>query len=245
MQKLPKPGFGCLFFVHFSWSPQLESYVATHVQFSVHSKNNVLKSEKVLKSNERKIKKKDRADKDIWMNCTILTQSKSSFLLNEKMGQWPIFAGASLLLPRLAFSSSSESLPLPPFLSRSPLLWAFELISAGIARCLIGHEAVCKERARASFFLFALSFNLLSSPPFPLSRPLIQCTRSLSARPLHSCTPHLLVVWMGMDWWRNASNWMRINPVVRGRESLTKQDMREKQLDLHKESKEERTSEQS
>lgn len=124
------------------------------------------------------------------------------------------------------FLLSSESLPLPPLLSRSLLLWAFELISAGIARCLVGHEAVCK--ARASSFLFALSFNLLSSPPFPLSHPLIQCTRSLSALPLHSCTPRLLVVWMGMDWGRNTSNWMRTNPVVRGRESLRKQGMKGK-----------------
>lgn len=82
----------------------------------------------------------------------------------KKMGQWPIFSGASLLLTRLALPPLvhiSLSLSLSSPLS---LLWAFELISAGRPCCLIGHNAVCKEMGRASSFPPAPSSNLLSSP---------------------------------------------------------------------------------
>lgn len=83
----------------------------------------------------KKLKRGCKKHEDIWISSTIFTHSKSSFLLNEKMGQWPIFSGASLLLLRLVLPSL---IYITPSLSLS--LWAFELIRAGRIRCLIGHE---------------------------------------------------------------------------------------------------------
>lgn len=80
------------------------------------------------------------------------------------MGQWPIFSGALLLLPRLALL---PFLRISPSLSRSLSLWAFELISAGSTRCLIGHEAVCKEKGPSLLLSLSLSrlCHLTSSHP--------------------------------------------------------------------------------
>lgn len=84
----------------------------------------------------------------VFESAALFLQAKSSFLVNEgkKMGQWPIFCGASLRLPRLALPLSSVSLPPSP----SPSLRAFQQISIGSARRLIGHEAACEEKRRAS-----------------------------------------------------------------------------------------------
>lgn len=51
----------------------------------------------------------------VFESAGLFLHDKSSFLLNEgkKMGQWPIFRGASLRLPRLA---------LPPLLRIAPSL---------------------------------------------------------------------------------------------------------------------------
>lgn len=96
------------------------------------------------------------------MKSAVLFLHSANLLFSSmKIGQWPIFSGVSLLLSRLV---------LPPFLHFSPLLspslllWAFELISAGSARCLIGHEAVCEEEKRVFFFfLYPSLFLPLSS----------------------------------------------------------------------------------
>lgn len=101
------------------------------------------------------------------INTTIYTRSKSSFLLNEKMGQWPIFRGASLLLPQISASSPHPCIALPPpALLRSGL---FQLISADRPRRLIGHDAVCKETRLVLSSRSVIQPGFI--PVFPLSSP--------------------------------------------------------------------------
>lgn len=122
------------------------------------------------------IRKLETRDSDrqmkVFESAALFLHAKSSFLVNEgkKMGQWPIFCGASLRLPRLALPLSSVSLPpsLPP--APSPSLRAFEQISIGSARRLVGHEAACEEERRASSSSRALIPYASSISPLGLSR---------------------------------------------------------------------------
>lgn len=58
-----------------------------------------------LRDSERQMK--------VFESAALFLHAKSPFLVNDgkKMGQWPIFCGASLRLPRLALPLSSVALP--------------------------------------------------------------------------------------------------------------------------------------
>lgn len=115
----------------------------------------------------------------------LFLHSANLLFSSMKMGQWPIFSGASLPLSRLALP---PFLHFSPFLSAALLLWAFELISAGSARCLVGHEAVCKENNRALLFFLLLLFFFVAfiSPP---PHPIILCTLSFFTVHFRFCIP--------------------------------------------------------
>lgn len=121
----------------------------------------------IRKQETRRLRDSERQMK-VFESAALFLHAKSSFLVNEgeKMGQWPIFCGASLRLPRLALRLSSVSLPPAP----SPSLRAFEQISIGSARRLIGHEAACEEKRRASSSSRPLIPYASSISPLGLSR---------------------------------------------------------------------------
>lgn len=150
-----------------------------------------------------------------------------------KMGQWPIFSGVSLLLSRLV---------LPPFLHFSPLLspslllWAFELISAGSARCLIGHEAVCEEEKRVFFFFLYPSLFLPLSSNNSIHIISLCVLRFQFCMPVFTVQP---VLWMVRVQWGNMTDQRMLNLVLKWWDSLQSTQkqtghLREKQLDSHK-----------